>query len=103
MRKGEERLAGRLLSEELLSRYVSITKEALAVARRAPKGAGADVVLDMAKRYVADAEFFSKKGKKLLAFAAVNYAHGWLDAGARLGCFVVKDNHLFTVDDDGKE
>jgi hypothetical protein len=33
------------------------------------------------------------------AFAALNYAHGWLDAGARLGLFDVgKDNVLFTVD-----
>jgi hypothetical protein len=33
------------------------------------------------------------------AFAALNYAHGWLDAGARLGLFDVDhDSTLFTVD-----
>ncbi len=32
------------------------------------------------------------------AFAAVNYAHGWLDAGARLGVFDVgADDRLFTL------
>ena len=33
------------------------------------------------------------------AFAALNYAHGWLDAGARIGVFDVNhDSKLFTVD-----
>ena len=39
-----------------------------------------------------------KKENYVLAFAALNYAHGWLDAGARIGLFKVKDNRLFTVD-----
>ena len=44
---------------------------------------------------------FAKKGDLVTAFAALNYAHGWLDAGARLGFFDVgKDNVLFTVDPD---
>jgi len=31
----------------------------------------------------------------------LNYAHGWLDAGARLGIFDVKgDSRLFTVDEE---
>ena len=39
-----------------------------------------------------------KKGNIVNAFAALNYAHGWLDAGARLGIFDVHDSKLFTVD-----
>ena len=36
-----------------------------------------------------------------LSIAALNYAHGWLDAGARLGLFDVgKDNGLVSVDGD---
>ena len=31
------------------------------------------------------------------AFAALNYAHGWLDSGVRLDIFEVKDDKLFTV------
>ena len=43
---------------------------------------------------------FKKKGDYVTAFAALNYAHGWLDAGARLGIFDVDgDSTLFTVDE----
>jgi uncharacterized protein len=53
----------------------------------------------MASRYYEDAKFFEKKGDIVTAFAALNYAHGWLDAGARLGLFDVgHDSRLFTVD-----
>ncbi|MBD3304297.1 DUF357 domain-containing protein [Candidatus Woesearchaeota archaeon] len=57
------------------------------------------VVFDMAKRYFEDAKHFREKGDVVTAFAALNYAHGWLDAGARLGLFDVgRDSELFTVD-----
>lgn len=90
------------ITEEHLDRYFSITKEALEMARKAPKRltAEADDILDMAGRYVSDAEHFASKGDRVLAFAALNYAHGWLDCGARLKAFIVNDSRLFTVDDD---
>ena len=47
-----------------------------------------------------DAKHFKEKGDFVTAFAALNYAHGFLDAGARLGVFDVKDNKLFAVDDE---
>ena len=53
----------------------------------------------MAKSYYEDAKHFEEKGDRVNAFAALAYAHGWLDAGARLGLFDVDgDNELFTVD-----
>ena len=59
----------------------------------------AEDFLDMATRYYEDAKHFAKKGDIVTAFAALNYAHGWLDAGARIGLFDVgHDNELFTVD-----
>ncbi len=59
----------------------------------------AKVVFDMARRYFEDAKHFKDKGDWVTAFAALNYAHGWLDAGARLGLFDVgHDSELFTVD-----
>ena len=62
--------------------------------------AQAEDFLDMASRYIQDAEYFlNNKKDAVLAFAALNYAHGWLDAGARIGLFKVKDSRLFTVDD----
>ena len=54
--------------------------------------------LDMAKRYFEDAKYFEKKGDKITAFAALNYAHAFLDAGARIKVFDVKDSKLFMVD-----
>ncbi|MBR9702560.1 DUF357 domain-containing protein, partial [Candidatus Woesearchaeota archaeon] len=53
----------------------------------------------MAQRYFDDAKHFREKGDKVLAFAALNYAHGWLDAGARIQLFKVNDSVLFTVDE----
>ena len=59
----------------------------------------AEDFLDMASRYYSDAKHFTKKGDIVTAFAALNYAHGWLDAGARIGLFDVgHDSELFTVD-----
>tara|TARA_Y100000310_G_C20670395_1_gene809950 strand:+ start:981 stop:1211 length:231 start_codon:yes stop_codon:yes gene_type:complete len=54
--------------------------------------------LDMIKRYIKDSKHFKEQGNIVNAFAALNYAHGWLDAGARLGLFDVHDSRLFTVD-----
>ncbi len=59
----------------------------------------ADDFLDMATRYYQDAQHFQKQGEYILAYGALNYAHAWLDAGARIGLFKVKDSRLFTVDD----
>ena len=51
----------------------------------------------MAENYLKDAKFFEKKGDYINAFAAINYAHGWIDSGVRLGIFDVNDDKLFTV------
>jgi hypothetical protein len=89
------------ITNEKIMKYLSITKRALNKARtkfdKERIGQASDF-FDMASRYHADAEYFMDKGEIVNAFAAVNYAHGWLDAGARIGLFKVKDNKLFTVD-----
>jgi len=89
------------ISPEKLDKYFSITKRALDKAKEAidvQRKEPAEDFLDMATRYYDDAKFFKQKGDLVNAFAAVNYSHGWLDAGARLGLFKVKDSNLFTVD-----
>ena len=92
------------ISEEKLKKYFSVTERALKKVKIAKEQkinwkASAEDFLDMAQRYYSDADYFAKKGDIVTAFAALNYAHGWLDAGARLGLFDVgKDNILFTVD-----
>jgi len=92
-----------LVCDSRLGKYFKITKEALEVAKKAEKRKGmekeATDFLDMASRYYSDAQHFREKGNYVLAFGALNYAHGWLDAGARIGLFKVKDSRLFTVDD----
>jgi uncharacterized protein len=91
------------ITKEKLDKYFSITKEALEMAKDKfdlDRNAEAEDFFDMASRYYSDAEhFFNDKKDMVLAFAALNYAHGWLDAGARIGLFKVKDSRLFTVDD----
>jgi hypothetical protein len=94
----------RTVSDKKLDRYFEVTGAALKKVKIAKEGkiswknAGEDF-LDMARRYYEDAKYFRQKGDYVTAFAALNYAHGWLDAGARLGLFDVgKDSRLFTVD-----
>jgi len=87
------------ITEAKLSSYLEITKKALALAEKNKGKKDADIILDMAQRYFDDALHFKSKGDFVNAFAAVNYAHGWLDCGARLGYFTVKDSSIFAVDD----
>ncbi|MBL7051539.1 MAG: DUF357 domain-containing protein [Nanoarchaeota archaeon] len=92
------------ITKEKIDKYFSITKEAFEKAKesdnRLPelKEKRKDF-LDMIERYISDAKHFEDNGNIVNAFAALNYAHGWLDAGARLGLFDVHDSRLFTVDD----
>ena len=90
------------VTNEKLAKYFSVTKEALEMAKKSGNRLNMDKerddFIDMIERYVSDAEHFEQKGEKVLAFAALNYAHGWLDAGARIGLFDVHDSRLFTVD-----
>lgn len=54
--------------------------------------------LNMAESYYADGKNFHANGDYVNAFACINYAHGWLDAGARMGFFDVgQDDVLFTI------
>ncbi len=92
------------ITQEQLDKYFHVTRSAIEKARHSiPTEThlrhAADDFLDMAKRYLSDAEHFQEKKEIVTAFAALNYAHGWLDAGARLGLFDVDhDSKLFTVD-----
>ena len=91
------------ISKKKVQKYLEITSKALGKAKViAPENSFvadvADDFYDMANRYYSDAEHFYREGDFINAFAAVNYAHGWLDAGARLGIFDVDvDHRLFTL------
>jgi hypothetical protein len=85
-----------------LTKYFEVTTKAYDMAKEAPKNdeKQAMIILDMVSRYISDAHHFEEQGEKLLAFAALNYAHGWLDCGAVMKVYEVKDSTLFTVDDE---
>jgi len=89
-----------IVTKEKVEKYKKLTSTALEKAKDAiTKGKEKDAkeILDMASNYLSDAKHFESKGDLVNAFAALNYAHGWLDSGARLGIFDVKDNVLFTI------
>ena len=92
------------VTDEKLAKYFDVTGRAIKKVKLQTEAdidvkAAAEDFFDMAKRYFSDAKHFEDQGDKVLAFAALNYAHGWLDAGARIGLFDVDhDNELFTVD-----
>ena len=55
-------------------------------------------ILDMVGAYLSDSKYFLNKDRGDDAFAAINYAHGWLDCGVRLGYLDGKgDWQLFTL------
>jgi hypothetical protein len=91
------------VTPEKIARYLDLTKRALAKCKvvappRSFAARMAESFLDMARRYHQDALHSHAQGDDVQAFAQVNYAHGWLDAGARLGIFDVgQDDVLFTL------
>ena len=90
------------ITKEKLEKYFSVTKEALEKVKDnfdKERLEEAEDFYDMASRYYSDANHFYEKQDYVNAFAALNYAHGWLDAGARIRLFKVNDSRLFTVDD----
>jgi len=77
-------------AEPILEKYFRLTREALervrpAVPQRSFLAGASDDFLSMARAYLSDAEHFERSGDRDRALAAVSYAHGWLDAGVRLG------------------
>lgn len=91
------------ITEEHLARYLEITQRALdkvvvAAPLRSFNRRLAESFLQMAQTYYNDALHFKEEGDLVNAFACVNYAHGWLDCGARIGIFDVgQDDQLFTL------
>ncbi|MGI6471971.1 MAG: DUF357 domain-containing protein [Candidatus Methanomethylophilaceae archaeon] len=91
------------VTPEKIARYLDITSRALEKLKIAApeKSFGrrlAEDFLNMAESYYNDARHFRDEGDLVTAFAAVNYAHGWLDCGARIGLFDVGgDDVLFTL------
>lgn len=91
------------VTPDKIAKYLDTTRRAFAKVKvvappRSFAARMAENFLDMARRYYDDALHSHAQGDDVQAFAQVNYAHGWLDAGARLGLFDVgEDDILFTL------
>jgi len=93
----------REVTEEKITEYLGITEKALAILKvLPPEGSqlrkAADDLLMMANSYFKDACYYKEKGDYVTAFACVNYAHGYIDAGVRLGLFLGDDSGIFAFE-----
>lgn len=92
-----------VVTDERMEKYLDITARAMAKIKIAAPDKSynkrlADSFMEMANCYYEDAKHFKECGDYVTAFAAVNYAHAWLDCGARIGLFDVDgDDVLFTL------
>lgn len=88
------------ITKEKLLKYFKVSETAFSIVKKnVIKGREKDAkeIIEMVSNYISDAHHFEKKGDWVNAFAALNYAHGWIDSGVRLGVFDVDDDKLFTV------
>ncbi len=88
------------ITQDKLDKYFEITETALVKAKEniiEGKEDYAKEIIEMTENYISDAKHFREQEEFVNCFAALNYAHGWLDAGVRLDVFNVKDSNLFTV------
>tara|TARA_Y100000310_G_C20314861_1_gene637942 strand:+ start:201 stop:482 length:282 start_codon:yes stop_codon:yes gene_type:complete len=88
------------ITSEKLAKYFDLTSRALGEVKEnvfEGKESEAKEIIEMVENYLSDAKHFEEKGELVDAFAALNYAHGWLDAGVRLKVFDVSDDSLFTI------
>jgi len=88
------------VTKEKIQRYRTITSKAVEIAKSSVvkgKGKEAKEIIEMVSNYLSDSEYFEKNKDFVNAFAALSYAHGWLDAGVRLDIFDIKNNKFFTV------
>ncbi len=88
------------ITSEKLEKYFNITTVALQeIKNNIIKGKEnyAKEIIDMVENYLSDAHHFKNKNDFVNAFAALNYAHGWIDSGVRLDVFDVHNDKLFTI------
>ena len=91
------------ISNARIQKYIGLTAKALDKVSIIDKSgtdnhSKAEDILVMVKAYHSDAKFFLEEGRGDDAFAAVNYAHGWIDCGVRVGYLDGKgDWQLFTL------
>ena len=91
------------VTSERIDKYLGLTAKALGKVSIIDEPGSdnhtkAEDILGMVNAYYSDAQYFLSKGRGDDAFAAINYAHGWIDCGVRLGYLDGKgDWKLFTL------
>ena len=91
------------VDEERLDRYLALTARARAKSTplvESDSGAGRQlaILMRMADDYTTDASHFKEKGDYVRSFAAINYAHAWIDAAVKLRLLDGHgDDELFTL------
>ena len=88
------------ITKQKIEKYYNLTSKALKIARKAvvkSKQKQAEEIFLMVESYLSDSQYFKEEKDFINAYGALNYAHGWLDCGARLKIYKVTDNKLFTV------
>ena len=91
------------VTSERIEKYLGLTAKALEkVSIIGESGSDshtkAEDILGMVNAYYSDSQYFLSEGRGDDAFAAINYAHGWIDCGVRLGYLDGKgDWKLFTL------
>lgn len=91
------------VTSERIDKYLGLTAKALEKVSIIDKPGSdnhtkAEDILGMVNAYYSDAKYFLSEGRGDDAFAAINYAHGWIDCGVRLGYLDGKgDWKLFTL------
>ena len=88
------------ITKDTIEKYYKITKKAFDIAKKSvpkSKEKNADEIIRMVECYLHDSIYFKNKKDYVNSFGAIYYAHGWIDCGARLKIFKVKDSDLFTI------
>jgi hypothetical protein len=88
------------ITKEIIEKYRALSEKALAEVKKnivKDKKDQAEKIIEMVECYLSDSKHFEKQGDLINSFGAIYYAHGWLDCGARLKIFDVKDDKLFTI------
>ena len=88
------------ISEQKIEKYLKLTENALKIVNKSIQKnmeSQAKEIIDMVSNNLSDAKYFKEKKDFVNSFAAINYAHGWIDCGVRLEIFKTKNNKLFTV------
>jgi uncharacterized protein len=88
------------ITKQKIEKYYDLSSKALKIAKNSiaqGKEIQAHEITLMVEAYLSDSIHFKNKGDYVNSYGCLNYAHGWLDCGARLKVFNVTDNKLFTV------